>query len=127
LKPIVDADLVARSDDRKIKPGSKWRDEIRLAIDAASIAILMISADYLASEFITKNEIPPLLKAAEERGCQILPIILSPCRFLRTPSLAEFQAVNPASRPLSAMSAHEREALFVRVAETIEDFLRVVE
>jgi hypothetical protein len=125
MRPIVDAGLVVHWDDRKIKPGSKWRDEIRLAIDASSIAILMISADYLASEFITKKEIPPLLKAAEERGCQILPIILSPCRFLRTPSLAEFQAVNSASRPLSAMRSHQSEAVFVRVAETIEDFLRL--
>jgi hypothetical protein len=126
LQPIVDAGLVVHWDDRKIKPGNKWRDEIRMAIDAASVAILMISADYLASEFVTTNEIPPLLKAAEERGCQILPIILGPCRFLRTPSLAEFQAVNSASRPLNAMKAHQSEAVFAQMAETIEDyFLRL--
>jgi hypothetical protein len=121
LRPIVDTGCLTYWDDRKIKPGNRWQQEIRQAIDAASIAILMISADYLASEFITKNELPPLLRAAEERGCHILPIILSPCRFLRTPSLAEFQAVNPASRPLTAMTKHQREALFVRVTETIED------
>jgi hypothetical protein len=123
LKPIVDNGLVARWDDRQIKPGSKWREEIRLAINAASIAILFISADYLASEFITKDELPPLLRAAEEKGCQILPIIVSPCRYLRTLALAEFQAINSPSRPLTRMSTHEREALFSRVAEVIEDAL----
>ena len=83
----------------------------------------MISADYLASEFITKNEIPPLLKAAEERGCRILPIILSPCGFLKSPGLVQFQPINPPFRPLSAMNHHERETQFARVAETIEGLL----
>jgi TIR domain/Clp amino terminal domain, pathogenicity island component len=124
LRPMVNEGLISYWDDRKIKPGSKWRDEIRAALDTASIAILMISADFLASEYITKNEIPPLLRAAEERGCQILPIIISPCRFLRTSSLAEFQAINSDLRPLSGMNAHHREALFTRVAEVIEDLLR---
>jgi hypothetical protein len=58
LRPIVSAGLVAHWDDRKLKPGSKWRDEIRLAIEVASIAILMISADYLTSVFILQNEVP---------------------------------------------------------------------
>ena len=123
LKPLADASSVMHWDDRKIKPGSKWREEIRLAIDAASIAILMISADYLASEFITENEIPPLLKAAEERGCRILPIILSPCGFLKSRGLAQFQPINLVSRPLSGMNHHDRETPFARVAETIEGLL----
>jgi hypothetical protein len=124
LKPIVDAGLISHWHDRLIIPGSRWRDEIKLAIESAKIAVLMVSADFLASEFISRNEVPPLLKAAEERGCHILPIILSPCRFTRTPTLAEFQAVNLASRPLSGMNSHEREALFLRVADTIETILQ---
>jgi TIR domain-containing protein/ClpA/ClpB-like protein len=124
LKPIVDAGLISHWHDRLIIPGSRWRDEIKLAIESAKIAVLMVSADFLASEFISRNEVPPLLKAAEETGCHILPIIVSPCRFTRTPALAEFQAVNSASRPLSGMNAHEREALFLRVADTIETILQ---
>jgi hypothetical protein len=125
LKPIATAGLIAHWHDGLIKPGTKWRDEIRLAIDSAKFAILLVSADYLASDFIRKNELPPLLKAAEETGCNILSIIASPCRFLRTPALAEFQAINPPTRPLSAMNANQREALFARVAETIENILQV--
>jgi hypothetical protein len=124
LKPIVDAGLIAHWHDGLIVPGKKWQEEIRLALEVAKIAILMVSADFLASEFIARNEIPPLLKAAEERGCHILPIIVSPCRFLRTPALAEFQAVNLPSRPLSGMNAHDRETLFVRVTDTIETILQ---
>ena len=125
LRPIVDAGLITYWHDKMIIPGDKWRKEIQSAIESAKIAVLLVSADFLASEFITRKEVPELLKAAEERGCQILPIIIGPCRFLRTPALSEFQAVNEASRPLSMMKPHEREALFHRVAETIEDFLQI--
>jgi hypothetical protein len=124
LKPIVDSGLILHWHDRRIVPGAKWREEIKVAIEAAKIAILLVSADFLASEFISRNELPPLLKASEARGCHILPIIVSPCRFTRIAALAEFQAVNLASRPLSAMKAHEREALFLRVADTIETILQ---
>jgi TIR domain/Clp amino terminal domain, pathogenicity island component len=85
LRPIVDAGLVTHWDDRKIKPGSKWREEIRHAIEAASSAILMISADYLASEFITQNEVPPLLKAAEERGWPNIPYNSQPVSIFEDP------------------------------------------
>ena len=124
LKPIVDLGLISHWHDRLIIPGSKWRQEIEMAIRNAKIALLLVSADFLASDFITQNEIPPLLKAAEEKGTHILPIIVGPCRFKRTPSLAEFQAVNLATRPLSIMNAHDRESLFLRVADTIETILR---
>jgi TIR domain len=107
-----------------IIPGEKWRSEIQSTIESAGIAILLISADLLASEFITRKEVPELCKAAEQRGCHILPIIVGPCRFLRTPALSDFQAVNDAARPLSIMKPHEREALFHRVAETIENLLQ---
>jgi hypothetical protein len=120
LKPIADLGVVEYWHDGMISPGRRWREEIKASIEKAQIAILLISADFLASEFISKNELPPLLKAAEEKGCHILPIIVAPCRFLRHDALAEFQSVNPPSRPLSGMNAHDREMLFVRVADTIE-------
>jgi len=124
LRPIVKTGMITHWHDGLIVPGSKWQAEIRLAIEAASIAILMVSADFLASEFILRNELPPLLKAAEERGCHILSIIVGPCRFSKTPDLAEFQAVNSPSRPLSAINVHDRETVFARVAETIETILQ---
>jgi serine/threonine protein kinase len=123
LKPIVDSGLIISWNDRLIDPGNKWREEIQLAIEAAKIAILLVSADFLASDFIRRNELPPLLKAAESRGCRILPIIVRPCRFLKTPELSQFQAFNSPERPLSAMNPNERESLFSRVADTIENIL----
>ena len=107
-------------DDTQIKPGEKWHEEIRKAIASTRVAILLVSVDYLASEFILKNELPPLLTASEEEGITILPVILGPCIFKRT-NLARFQAVNDPSMPLSKMNRHEKDEVWNKVVETILD------
>lgn len=106
-------------DDTKIRPGEDWRTEIRNAIGTAKVAILLVSADFLASDFIAKNELPPLLKAAEEDGALILPVIVSPCRFVKTQNLSGFQAVNDPDRPLSEMKVTNRERVFTKVADEV--------
>ena len=87
-------------DDTRLRPGSEWREEIQTAVDKGSAVVLIISADFLASEFIRTNELPPLLKAAKEEGALILSIIASPSLFLRNAELSQFQAVNNPSTPL---------------------------
>lgn len=109
-------------DDTKIKPGTQWREEIQSALERAKVAVLLVSADFLTSDFIVTNELPPLLKAAQEHGTLILALIVRPCRFEKT-ELARFQAVNPPSRPLSALSSSRREEWYVKLSGLIEDAL----
>jgi hypothetical protein len=65
--------------DRQIGAGNDWYQEIRQAMDAASVAILMVSASFLSSEFIMKEEVPHLLKRQDEENLRIFPIIVTPC------------------------------------------------
>jgi hypothetical protein len=51
-----------------LRAGDKWKREIEKALQRATAAVLLVSADFLASDFITDNELPPLLKNAEEQG-----------------------------------------------------------
>src|SRR5712691_13083328 len=95
-------------DDMKVLPGAVWREEINKALLCAKVAILLVSADFLASRFIAENELPPLLAAARTKGTVILPIILSPCSFASS-TLSQFQAVNSPSYPLSRMNRHQKE------------------
>ncbi|HEX8377849.1 MAG TPA: tetratricopeptide repeat protein [Pedobacter sp.] len=125
LKPLERARQIDIWNDTRIRPGSRWREEIRQAITDTKVAVLLVSADFLASEFIATDELPPLLSAAEKEGAVILPVILSPSRFLQIPSLARFQTVNEPSKPLISMTKNEQETVFVEVSEAIEFSLKL--
>lgn len=120
LKPLVREGRLECWDDSHIRPGDDWKQEIQNALDTAQVAVLLISADFFASDFIDENELPPLLDAAKAKGVRILPVILSASRFARNPDLARFQAVNPPSRPLNDMLPAEQEKVLDRLAHTIE-------
>ena len=100
--------------------GDRWKDEIRRALRRARVVILLISADFLASDFIVDNELPPLLEKAESDGTRVVPVILKPCRFVREGHLARFQAVNDPARPVMMMSECEQEAVYDLVADIVE-------
>lgn len=119
LKPLQRDYAIDIWDDTRITPGSKWREEIRIAVDRANIAILIISADFLASDFIVTDELPPLLKSAEEEGALILSIIASPSLFNHNPQLSQFQTINPPSKPLVKLTAGVQEEIFLKVSEAI--------
>jgi hypothetical protein len=110
-------------DDSKIQPGQKWKEEIRKAIDETKVAILLVSTDFLGSEFIATNEMPPLLKAAEEDGAVILSVILKPCLFEEFPELNQYQAMNPPSRTVLKMAYEEKEELYVNLVRQTKKIL----
>jgi hypothetical protein len=80
------------------------REEIQTALDRASIAVLLVSPNFLASDFIATDEFPFLLSAAEKRGLRILWIAISSSLFELT-RIAEYQAVNNPSKPLDSLRA----------------------
>jgi HEAT repeat protein len=111
-------------DDSRILTGSKWFDEIRQALGSSDAAILLIDGDFLASRFIRQHELPPLLEAAEQHGVLIMPVILAPCGFEQYKALAQFQAANPPSQPLSKMRGyHQKEEWWHNVALQIHEAL----
>lgn len=125
LKPMESLGLIDVWVDTRINPGDLWRDEIDRALNATKVALLLISINFINSRFITEVELPTLLKAAETDGVLILPVFVGSCakRFLRTPDLCRFQAVNPPSSPLSSMTPNQRDQLWDDLADRIQDLL----
>lgn len=121
LKPLEENEIIERWDDTKIKTGDKWKEEITKALDGSAIAVLIISADFLASDFITDNELPHLLEKAQRDGTIILPVILSHCRFTRDKHLSQFQSLNPPDKPILQMSENEQEEIWNKLSNAIED------
>lgn len=109
--------------DSRITPGDRWKQEIASAIHRASIAVLLISADFLASDFVVENELPPLLEAAQRDGVRVIPVILKACAFADIPSLAQFQSVNDPRRPLASLQENDREKVWCDLAITVRQQL----
>jgi len=124
LKSLERRGLIDAWDDTKIEPGMRWRKEIEAALSGARIAVLLVSGDFLASEFIMEQELPSLLTAAAADGAKILPVIVRPCLFEQEEELADFQAVNSPNRPLSSMDENEQEEALVKVARSIITFMK---
>lgn len=121
LRPFERLGLVDVWSDTRIHAGQQWRNEIREAIAHAGAAILLISADFLASDYIINNELPPLLNLSHGKGMSIIPVILKPCAYLDIPELASFQAINDPKDPLIALQEVDRERLWLEVAKKAKD------
>lgn len=113
--------------DRNIDAGDRWEDSIREALDSARAAVLLVSQDFLISEFITTYELPRLLEAAQ-RGTRIFWIPVSPSTVfdshveitafqspIADPQHVSLQDLKPAERKkaLAGLYKKVREALAV--------------
>ena len=110
-------------DDSKINAGQKWKQEIKTAINNTKIAVLLISADFFNSDFITEQELPPLLKAAQEDGATILSVILKPCMFDEYPEISQYQAINSPSNTILQMDEATQELTWVELVKTIKKLI----
>jgi predicted HTH transcriptional regulator len=118
LARYVREGLVDLWDDTIIKPGANWREEIQKALDHTRVAILLVSADFLASDFIAENILPPLLRTAETEGAIILPVIVNYCVVEDSP-LQQFHLFNDPSNPLANQRAGDRNKMWTELVREV--------
>jgi len=75
--------LINAWEDRAIQPGEEWFQSIIKAIENCDIALLLVSANFLSSDFINNYEIRALFM--RKNNIVIVPIILSPCTWKLEP------------------------------------------
>jgi serine/threonine-protein kinase len=60
LRPLERVGLIDLWDESRIAPGSDWRTAIAAAVESAHIAVLLLSPDYLASDFLAGEQLTSL-------------------------------------------------------------------
>ncbi len=114
-------------DDRNIRTGDLWNEEIESAIKRSNTAICLISKSFLRSTYIRKHEIPGLLKQAEQ-GMTVIPILIEKCLWKKVPWLAKLQIYPGDGIPLSQSNEEEREDKLMDIVGEIGEnvsFLRL--
>jgi len=77
LKPAIDSGKIQVWFDDKIQSGELWAEKIMANIDQASIAILLISPDFLASDFIRKKEMTRILEKRRRESLTVIPVMIT--------------------------------------------------
>ncbi len=145
LAPLNMRESIAIWADTELKTGANWRSEIKSSIEKAKVAILLVSPAFLASKFISTEELPSLLRTASPlrsagnygnemaEGMLILPIIIRPClikdamfEVMDGPSevsytrLTDFQYV-PKGGAMNGLSQFDQDKQFESIALRIID------
>ncbi len=110
-------------DDRRIDAGDTWYDEIREAMDGAAAAVCLISAPYLASDFVVKEEIPYLLERRRGAGMLLLPVLLDECPWKKVPWLRDIQLLPRDGKTVRSLRAAKAKKTLSEVAELLADRL----
>ena len=119
LKPLIRSGKIVAWDDTQIRPGQYWKVEIDKALEQTSIAILLVTPEFLASDFIMKDEVPYFLEKQKSGELTILWISVSPSFAKFYPVFEEIQCVNNPKMPLDSLSKSAQNEVFVKLAKTV--------
>ena len=121
LRTLQRQGLIAGWHDRNILAGSEWKSEIMTRLKTAPIILLLVSQDFIDSDFCWDVELEQAMQRHKEGTALVIPIIVRPADWQKT-AFAQLQALPTDAKPLSTWS-NEDEGL-LQVARGIR---RVVE
>src|SRR2546430_141747 len=71
--------------DRNISAGTDWKDSIDKHLESAQIILLLISADFLASDYCYEIEMTRAMERHKESKARVIPVILRNCDWSSAP------------------------------------------
>lgn len=120
LETHYQTDQVTYFDDTYITAGEEWERTIRNSLENASAAILLVSDNFLKSEYIKTIEQPQIVDRFQRGKLKIIPVLLDgavPAQGVLSP----IQFIN-GNKPLSKCTGDEKQQILrsLRVALSLE-------
>ncbi|MEI6501184.1 MAG: COR domain-containing protein, partial [Armatimonadota bacterium] len=106
LKLLERTEKIAPWHDRRLLPGDDWKGQIDRNMETADIILLLVSADFIASDYCYDTEMDCMLKRASAGESRIVPIIVNDCDWTTAP-FARVQALPSGARPVAVWSNAE--------------------
>ena len=119
LAPLADARGVDIWSDERLLAGYEWRPQLAAAIDRAALAVVLVSPDLLASEFVMKTELPALIG----RGIPLACVLVRPCLWDQVPVLERVQWAQDPRRDGPLSTAADLDGLLASASRKIAAIL----
>lgn len=113
--------------DREIKAGDEWSDEINAYLNDADIVLLLISSSFNASEYCISTELKGALEKHENSEALVIPIILRACDWQDLP-YSKLQGLPKDGRPIQSWGDEDEAWLDVigGIKKSIENFKKKI-
>jgi hypothetical protein len=85
--------------------------------------VLLVSPNFLASKFINEKEMVKFMELVESEQGKVIPVLLRNVPFQLHPFLKKYQFLN-AGKPMNDISQSEKDALYVKMIETIAELYK---
>ncbi len=115
--------IIATWQDREILPGDEWAGEIDQQLNTAQIILLLISSDFLHSDFCYSHEMQQAVSRHEAKEARVIPIILRSVEWRDTP-FGKLQALPKDAKPVT--SWEDRDEAYADVARGIKAAIEVL-
>jgi hypothetical protein len=117
LAPLRRSRAISVWTDREIESGQNWESSIWKELADAHIVIVLVSADYLASDY-AQAELEIILQGSHSGEVRVVPVVVRACRWQDSP-LAYFQALDATGK-----DPEDRDLRWVEVASAIARMVR---
>ena len=107
--------------DRRIMAGDEWKGEIDEHLEAADIILLLVSSDFIASDYCYDVEMGRAMKRHEAGEARVIPVILRNVNWKDAP-FAKLQALPKDGK--AVMLWGDRDTAWRNVSEGIEAVVR---
>jgi len=117
LGPLLRSGRITTWYDGQIVPGTPWEEKITHYLDEAHIILLLISADFINSDYCYSVEMVRALERQKAGLTHVLPILIRPVDWQATP-LASLQILPSKGKPLTLWP--NRDEAFEEVARHLK-------